>query len=64
MKNNLKRFRKEAGLTIQQLGDKAGVSKSQICDLQNDEANPTIRTAAKIAKALGIDRAEIFIIWP
>ena len=60
MKSNLKKLRKEAGLTLQQLGDQAGVCKSQIHELEKDDSNPKIETACRIAKALN---TKVYEIW-
>ena len=60
MKSNLKKLRKEAGLTMQELAKMAGTCKSQIHELEKDSANPTMETAFKIAKTL---KAEVTDIW-
>jgi transcriptional regulator with XRE-family HTH domain len=64
MKSNLKQFRQEDGLTLQQLADKSGVCKSQIYELQKDGANPTLETAIKISEALEMTELGVFVIWP
>ena len=61
MKSNLKRLRKEAGLTQAELAEKAGVAVSQVCKLEGElHTNPTMRTALLIGKALDVG---IFKIW-
>jgi DNA-binding XRE family transcriptional regulator len=50
----LKTERERLGLTLDELGDKTGISKSALSRLENDrEANPTIKTLVRYAKALG-----------
>lgn len=60
MKSNLKELREAAGLTMQQLGDKAGMVPSQICHLEKDTGNPTLKTACSIAEALN---TKVWCIW-
>jgi len=60
MKSNLKKLRKEAGLTMQQLSEKAGVARSQISKLEKGGGNPTMRTALFIGDALN---KSVFEIW-
>lgn len=60
MKSNLKQIRKEAGLTLQQLADITGVSKSRLHGLERDTQNPSLETACIIARSLDND---VFSIW-
>jgi len=61
MKSNLKKLRKEAGLTMQQLADKAGTSRGHIHALEKPHSSPTLETAYKVADAININ---IYEIWP
>jgi len=61
MKNNLKKFRTEAGLSLQKLGDACGITKVHIWELQKDKYNPTLKTAYGIANVL--DKT-VYDIWP
>ncbi len=45
------------GLTLQQVGDRAGVHKSQVSRLERG-MEPTLETARKVCAALGISLAE------
>lgn len=56
----IKQLREAAGLTQAELGDKAGVSRSQLSEIENERkpAN-TIRLGA-IAKALGVAVEDLF----
>lgn len=49
---SLKNLRTQHGLTMQELADKADVSKSMICKIEREEVQPTIDVAARLAKAL------------
>lgn len=57
---NVKKIRKEKGLSILDLKNLTGLSKSTISDLENDKSSPTIETLQKIAKALNVDIKEFF----
>lgn len=50
---NLSKFRKEKGLTQEDLVKKSGVAISQIRRYETDKASPTLDVIAKLAKALG-----------
>jgi transcriptional regulator with XRE-family HTH domain len=51
----IRALRTEAGVTLPDLAEKAGVSKGFLSQLENDEnANVSLDTLAKIAKALGV----------
>lgn len=56
----VRKIRKEKGLSIMDLKEKTGLSKSTISDLENDKSSPTIDTLQKIANALGVDIKEFF----
>lgn len=53
------KLRKAQNLTLRQLEEKSGVSKSQINDIENGKANPTIETLALLADALNVDLSEL-----
>ena len=54
--------RQKAGLTLDQLAKKAGISKTYLWELENDEAGdkkPSADVLLKIAKALGTTLADL-----
>lgn len=51
---NLKKIRKERGISLQQLSDLTGVSKSMLGEIHRGMANPTITVMWKIARGLQI----------
>lgn len=58
--DNIKRIRKTAGLSQQELAKRCGISKSQISRLESgQQQNPLIQTIAPIATALGASLDEI-----
>lgn len=52
--SNIKRIRKEKGLTQQQLADSANISRSYLADVENNRYNPSIDVLKAIAESLGI----------
>jgi DNA-binding XRE family transcriptional regulator len=60
-KNNIEHYRKEAGLTLQELADAYGGVKSHIWSLEKGHSMPTLITAYKIAKVLD---EIVYQIWP
>lgn len=57
----LKKIREQKGLTIERLAELANISAGYLCHLENgSRSNPSISVMKNIAKALGVDIAEIF----
>lgn len=53
MENNIKKLRKESGLTLEQLAEKVGTSFQQIYKLEKGERRLTVEWAETIANAMG-----------
>lgn len=51
---NIKRFRKEKGLTQKDLGERLNMTQSAIGQFENNTTSPKLETVEKIASALGI----------
>ena len=49
----LKRYRRERGLTQQELAERCGMKASNLCRLENGNGNPSVATLEKIARGLG-----------
>lgn len=60
---NIKKIRKEKGLTQKELGKLINVSESQIGSYENGYRNPKIVTIRKISKALDVYMGEIIDDW-
>lgn len=64
---NIKRIRKEKGLTQKRLSELSGINEAQIrrYELGGKNANPKIETVERIAKALDVNLADIMesITW-
>lgn len=57
----IRRLRQEKGLTLQQLADAAGVSTALISKVETGGGNPSINSVRKIAFALGVPTAFLFV---
>lgn len=57
---NIRRIRKEKGLTQKELGELCGMYESQIRKYELGKANPKKETLDKIAKALKVDILSLF----
>ncbi|WP_066175953.1 helix-turn-helix domain-containing protein [Bacillus marinisedimentorum] len=52
----VKRYRKERGLSLTELADRAGVAKSYLSSIErNIQSNPSIQFLEKISSVLGIN---------
>ena len=58
--NNLRELRVQHGLTQAQLADQVGVARVSIVAIENGRFIPTIETALRISKALGVPIERIF----
>lgn len=56
----LRRFRKDKGLTLEQLSEKAGLGRGQLSRIENGHQEATLSTLAKILRCLGVSRWELF----
>lgn len=55
----LRRLRRAAGLTQEQLGLESGVQRNFISLIENGQNQPTIGTIVKLARALGMKASEL-----
>jgi len=53
-------LRTAQNMTLRQLEEKSGVSKSQINDIENGKGNPTVATLELLAAALKVELTELF----
>jgi transcriptional regulator with XRE-family HTH domain len=56
----LKAIRKRNGVTLQQIADRTGLSKSFVSQVETGAANPSIASLKKITDALGVPLAALF----
>jgi len=50
----MRRRRRELGLTLLELADKAKLSKTYLCDLEHGRQEPGMGTCDRLASALGL----------
>ncbi len=55
----IKKARIQHNLTQEELGEKIGVKRSQICKLENGRCSPTLSTMSRVFRALGIATATL-----
>ena len=53
--------RKHLGLTQQELADKAGINRSMLCRLENQDYIPSLDQLTRLANTLHFDVADVFI---
>ena len=57
---NIKKRREELGMSQKDLAEKAGISQSFLCDIEQGRSKPSIDTALKIAEVLNIIDVKFF----
>ena len=57
---NIKEKRERLGISQKELAEKAGISQSFLCDIEQGRSKPSIDTAVKLADALNIDDIKFF----
>ena len=62
IRNNIRKYRKEQGLTQQDLADMIDMSREYICDIENESRHKhlTITTLGRIAEVLDIPIGKFF----
>jgi len=55
-----RRLRTAAGMTLQELSARSGVSQSALSKIENGQLSPTYEKILALAKGLGVDVAELF----
>lgn len=59
LSQRIERLRKDKGMTQEELAEKAGLHRAYFWDIENGR-NISIKTAYKIARALGVSLGELF----
>ena len=62
--NNLNRYRKKKGFSLDKVADMTGVSKGMLAQMERGEANPSISTLWKIANGLHISSTSLLEVKP
>ncbi len=55
----IRSLRKRNRLRQKELADKAGLSTSYLCEIENGRTNPSLKTLMKIARALNVSCSEL-----
>lgn len=56
----LRTVRRQRGLTLEQLADQTGLTKSYLSKIERGHSTPSIAVALKVARALGVDVGRLF----
>lgn len=59
---NLRRFRKEQGLTQEELAEKSGLHRTYIGGIEQERINVSLKNVAVLAEALDIDPVYFFLM--
>lgn len=54
MNNRIRTLRKSAGLTLQQLGDKIGITSASLSTIETGKSNPSNQTVLSICRVFGV----------
>jgi transcriptional regulator with XRE-family HTH domain len=52
--STLRTIRRDRGLTLQEVADRAGLSLAMVSKIENAQASPSLRTLAQLSQALGV----------
>src|SRR6476659_3424242 len=52
--STLRSLRRDRGLTLQEVADRAGLSLAMVSKIENAQASPSIRTLAQLSQALSV----------
>ncbi len=62
MQNRVKFFRKQKGLTQEELAQRLSVTRQTINAIENNKYNPTLELAIKTARFLGVPVEQLFFL--
>ncbi len=63
IKNRLKEFRIERGISQEELAEQSGISRATLSKIENnEEAVVNTRTIAKLADVFGVNPSDIFLM--
>lgn len=57
----IRQTRTQKAITLQELSERSGLSKGFICQLENDKASPSLQALEKLAAALTVPMAFLFL---
>lgn len=56
----VREFRKQLGLTVEQLAERSGISKGMLSKIENAQASPSLGTLVKLAAAISVPLTSLF----
>jgi transcriptional regulator with XRE-family HTH domain len=56
----IRRMRLQKGMTLQAVAERAGIARSTISKIENDQLSPTFDVLQRLAVGLGVDLAQMF----
>ncbi|MEP2987911.1 MAG: helix-turn-helix transcriptional regulator [Parasphingorhabdus sp.] len=56
---NIRRYRKEAALTQEQLAEKAQIDFTYVSGIETGKRNPSLMVMVRISEALGVELAQL-----
>ena len=59
---NLKRIRQSKGMSLDQVAEQTGVSKSMLAQIEKGTANPSLGVLGKITSGLRIEYGRVFLM--
>ncbi|MBQ1251836.1 MAG: helix-turn-helix transcriptional regulator [Firmicutes bacterium] len=62
MKNKIKKYRLQMGISQQDLANACGVSRETICRIEANRSNPSLVLAYHIARRLGSTVEDVFLL--
>ena len=57
---NIRERREQLGISQKELAEKAGISQSFLCDIEQGRTKPSLSVAIKIAQVLNIENIKFF----
>jgi putative transcriptional regulator len=60
IRNQIRELRAQQGMTQQELADKIGVTRQTVIAIEQDRYSPSLKTAFKVAIALGVPLEQCF----
>lgn len=58
---NVRRLRRERGVSQEELAFGAGMKRSYLSDLERGTRNPTVRALGRLAAALGVEPSDLLV---
>ncbi|MCI7610905.1 MAG: helix-turn-helix transcriptional regulator [Enterocloster clostridioformis] len=59
---HIKEVREEKKITLRELSEKSGISKSEINFIENGQREPTLHTVCLLSLALGVQPEKLFTV--